>query len=71
MHEHENIHILSLLWDYVHAVMCYYRWFVQAHSLFSTLRIAKKVSDSIFFWGGGGSVLQEVGVYMGFQRVAV
>ncbi len=40
MHEHVNIHILlSLLWDYVHTVMCekylvrivcYCRWFVQA-----------------------------------------
>ncbi len=91
MHEHVNIHILlSLLWDCVHIAVlgkvssaerrvCYYRWFVQAHSpVCSTLELHKKV-HSFFFgvvrlggvWrGGGGVMFQEVGVCMGFQRGA-
>ncbi len=79
VHEHVNIHILLSLfvglciytnvWKVSSANrVCYYRWFVEAHSpVCSTLRIAQKVSE-FFLWCGkvGGclgvwwSMFQEV-----------
>ncbi len=61
-HEHVNIHILlSLLWDYVHTVICekclvrievcYYRGFVQAstHLCVAHFELHKKKSRTVFF----------------------
>ncbi len=55
--------------------MCYYRWFVRAHSpVCSTLELHKKVHsfffDEVRLGGGGGPCFRRVGVCMGFQRGA-